>query len=79
VAQALRDAGVATPLQDFGLPRRFLEHGKRAAVLDDCGLSAQPISLAIIERMARSGALDGNGHLAREKATQDEAARQTMP
>jgi 1-deoxy-D-xylulose-5-phosphate synthase len=78
VAQALRDAEVATPLQDFGLPRRFLEHGRRAAVLRDCGLSAQPISLAIIERMARSGALDGHGHVARDKTAKDQAARRAI-
>ncbi|MGI8329656.1 1-deoxy-D-xylulose-5-phosphate synthase [Actinomadura scrupuli] len=52
IAQALRDAGVRTPLRDFGIPRRFLDHGKRADVLAACGLTAQDISLAVVEYIA---------------------------
>jgi len=59
VAQALRDAGVPTPLRDFGIPLRFLDHGKRAEVLAEIGLTAQDISRDIVEMMARlDGALD---------------------
>jgi 1-deoxy-D-xylulose-5-phosphate synthase len=54
VAQALRDAGVGTRVHDFGLPQRFLDHGKRPAILDASGLSAQRISVAIVEQMAKS-------------------------
>ena len=56
LAQALRDAGVSTPLRDFGIPARFLEQGKRAEVLAEIGLTAQAISRAVVEAMAR---LDG--------------------
>ena len=53
VAQALRDAGVATPLRDFGVPLRFLDHAKRAEVLAEIGLTAQDISREVIELVAR--------------------------
>ncbi|HEV7899540.1 MAG TPA: 1-deoxy-D-xylulose-5-phosphate synthase [Planosporangium sp.] len=52
VAQALRDAGVSTPLRDFGIPQRFLAHGDRATVLGECGLTAQNIALKVIQYAA---------------------------
>ncbi|GAA1330878.1 1-deoxy-D-xylulose-5-phosphate synthase [Streptomyces sanglieri] len=44
VGQALRDAGVDVPLRTFGIPEQFLEHGKRAEVLADIGLT--PVEIA---------------------------------
>ena len=62
VAQALRDAQVTTPLRDFGIPTRFLDHAKRAEVLVEIGLTAQDISREIVETVARvDGALDPPG------------------
>ncbi|HEX7189762.1 MAG TPA: 1-deoxy-D-xylulose-5-phosphate synthase [Actinomycetes bacterium] len=52
VAQALRDARVPTPLRDFGIPERFLDHGTRAEVLSDIGLTAQDIARDIVETVA---------------------------
>ena len=52
LAQALRDGGVGTPLRDFGIPQRFLEHAKRGALLVEIGLTAQHISRAVVETMA---------------------------
>ena len=57
LAQALRDAGVSTPLRDFGIPSRFLDHGKRAEVLAEIGLTAQAISRAVVESVARTESL----------------------
>ncbi|GHD17694.1 1-deoxy-D-xylulose-5-phosphate synthase [Nocardiopsis kunsanensis] len=51
VAQSLRDADVFTPVRDFGLPRRFLDHGKRGEILTDCGLDGREITLAVIETL----------------------------
>jgi 1-deoxy-D-xylulose-5-phosphate synthase len=34
------------------VPDRFLDHGKRAEVLAECGLTAQDISRSIVETMA---------------------------
>jgi 1-deoxy-D-xylulose-5-phosphate synthase len=52
-AQQLRDAGVRTPLHDAGLPQRFLDHGSRAAVLADAGLTAQELARRVVEQVAR--------------------------
>ena len=38
---------------DFGIPPRFLDHGKRAQLLVELGLTAQDISRAVVEEMAR--------------------------
>ncbi|HVD27394.1 MAG TPA: transketolase C-terminal domain-containing protein, partial [Mycobacteriales bacterium] len=52
VAQALRDARVSTPLRDFGVPLRFLDHAKRPEVLAEIGLSAQDIARDIVETVS---------------------------
>jgi 1-deoxy-D-xylulose-5-phosphate synthase len=53
VTQALQDARVPTPVRTFGIPEEFLPHGRRAQVLADIGLTAQDVSRAVIEVMAR--------------------------
>ena len=52
VAQALRDARVAVPLRDFGIPARFLDHAKRAEILTEIGLTAQDIARDIVETVS---------------------------
>jgi 1-deoxy-D-xylulose-5-phosphate synthase len=52
VAQALRDARVSTPLRDFGVPLRFLDHAKRPEVLAEIGLTAQDIARDIVETVS---------------------------
>ena len=52
VAQALRDARVATPLRDFGIPARFLDHAKRNEIMTEIGLTAQDIARDIVETVA---------------------------
>ncbi|WP_394620632.1 1-deoxy-D-xylulose-5-phosphate synthase [Lentzea sp. JNUCC 0626] len=47
IAQTLRDHDVRTPLREFGIPRRFLQHGSRAEVLAACGLTAQDVTKAV--------------------------------
>jgi 1-deoxy-D-xylulose-5-phosphate synthase len=49
IAQALRDAGVETPVRDFGIPQRFLDHAKRPAVLAQIGLTGQDLARDVIE------------------------------
>jgi 1-deoxy-D-xylulose-5-phosphate synthase len=53
VAQEMRDARVTAPLRDFGIPARFLDHGKRAEILTEIGLSAQDIARDIVETVAQ--------------------------
>ncbi|GLW09391.1 1-deoxy-D-xylulose-5-phosphate synthase [Microtetraspora sp. NBRC 13810] len=61
IAQALQDADVTTPLRTFGIPRRFLEHGKRADLLSGCGLTAPDIALAAAEELAKGSGAGARG------------------
>ena len=49
LAAALRDAGVDTPLRDIAIPQRFLDHGSRADVLAELGLTAQDVARRVTE------------------------------
>jgi 1-deoxy-D-xylulose-5-phosphate synthase len=51
VVEALQDAKVATPVHVVGLPLRFLEHAKRAQVLEEAGLTAQQVARDVVERV----------------------------
>jgi 1-deoxy-D-xylulose-5-phosphate synthase len=53
IAQAFRDAGVTTPVRDFGIPQVFLEHAKRPAVLQEIGLTGQGLARDVIEMIAK--------------------------
>ena len=55
VRTALADAGVGTPVQVHAVPQVFLPIGKRAAVLEQVGLSPQAVAAAVLERLARRG------------------------
>ncbi|RYP87029.1 1-deoxy-D-xylulose-5-phosphate synthase [Nocardioides guangzhouensis] len=49
--QTLNEAGVETPYRLHGIPQEFLDHAKRAAILDRIGLSPQALALGIVEDM----------------------------
>jgi 1-deoxy-D-xylulose-5-phosphate synthase len=51
--QALSDAGVRTPVRIHGIPQEFLDHAKRAAILDRVGLTAQTLARDIIGEISR--------------------------
>jgi len=72
IAQALRDADIDVAFRDFGVERRFLEHGSRASVLAELGLTAQDVSRAVVETVARLQ----NGHevAAAEQPAEDSEA-----
>jgi 1-deoxy-D-xylulose-5-phosphate synthase len=53
VCRHLRQAGIDTPACSFGLPQRFLEHGTRAEVLDEAGLTPEKLAAAIASRLDR--------------------------
>ena len=44
LAQECRLAGVRADVREFGIPQRFIDHGTRAGILDDLGLTAQQIA-----------------------------------
>ncbi|WP_328999194.1 1-deoxy-D-xylulose-5-phosphate synthase [Kribbella sp. NBC_00709] len=52
IAQAVRDAGIDTPVRDFGIPQRFLQHAKRPAVLQEIGLTGQELAREITELLS---------------------------
>ncbi|MFD7658076.1 1-deoxy-D-xylulose-5-phosphate synthase [Actinosynnema sp. NPDC059797] len=52
LAAALRDAEVDVPLRDLGIPQQFHQHGERAEVLADLGLTAQDVARRITEWVA---------------------------
>jgi 1-deoxy-D-xylulose-5-phosphate synthase len=54
VAEALSEAGLATPVLMMGLPDAFVEHGDPQHLLTDCGLDAQGIVRAVRGRLERS-------------------------
>ncbi len=49
--QTLNDAGVTTPFRLHGIPQEFLDHAKRAAILERIGLTAQAVARGIVEDM----------------------------
>ncbi|MFI9818396.1 1-deoxy-D-xylulose-5-phosphate synthase [Saccharothrix variisporea] len=54
LAAALRDADVDVPLRDLGIPQAFHEHGERAEVLAELGLTAQDVARRITEWVVAS-------------------------
>ncbi|MEV4169689.1 1-deoxy-D-xylulose-5-phosphate synthase [Nonomuraea sp. NPDC049709] len=53
VARLLRDADVDVPVRTFGIPQRFLDHAKRAAILGQIGLTGQDLARQITEAVAK--------------------------
>jgi 1-deoxy-D-xylulose-5-phosphate synthase len=47
--QLLNERRVATPVRLHGIPQEFLDHAKRARILERIGLTAQAIALTIVE------------------------------
>ncbi len=79
VAEALDDAGLDVPTREIGVPRAFLDHGTRAQVLAECGLTAQDIARTVIEAVARLehgvGARNGKLEMGRRAQATPPAAR----
>jgi 1-deoxy-D-xylulose-5-phosphate synthase len=47
--QMLNEARIHTPVRLHGVPQRFLDHAKRAKILDEIGLSAQKLARSVVE------------------------------
>ncbi|WP_392542249.1 1-deoxy-D-xylulose-5-phosphate synthase [Oryzobacter telluris] len=52
VALALRDSGSDVPVDAFGLPKRFLDHGSRGHVLDSVDLTPEAVASTLRTRLA---------------------------
>ncbi len=53
VRDRLAEDGLPVPALTFGVPQRFLDHGTRAEVLEEVGLTPQEISRSVVETVAR--------------------------
>jgi 1-deoxy-D-xylulose-5-phosphate synthase len=49
ISEMFRDAGLQVPIHSIGVPLTFLEHAKRGQIMSELGISAQQISLSIVE------------------------------
>jgi 1-deoxy-D-xylulose-5-phosphate synthase len=49
ISEMFREAGINVALHSIGVPLEFIEHSKRAEILEDLGITAQKISRDIVE------------------------------
>lgn len=49
ISEMFRDAGLQVPIHSIGVPLTFLEHAKRGQILSELGITAQQITLSIVE------------------------------
>ena len=49
ISEMFRDAGLSVPIHSIGVPLEFIEHSKRAEVLNDLGITAQNITRSVVE------------------------------
>jgi 1-deoxy-D-xylulose-5-phosphate synthase len=49
ISEMFREAGLNVALHSIGVPLEFIEHSKRAEILEDLGITAQKISRDIVE------------------------------
>ncbi|WGX94536.1 1-deoxy-D-xylulose-5-phosphate synthase [Nocardioides sp. L-11A] len=61
--QTLAAAGVRTPVRIHGIPQEFLDHAKRAAILERIGLAPATIALEIVHDIAAESAPEGRALL----------------
>jgi len=54
LAQEMRLADVLTPIREFGIEQRFLEHGSRSELLAELRLTPQHIARYAVEAIVRS-------------------------
>ncbi len=47
--QMINEARIDTPVRLHGVPQRFLDHAKRAKILDEIGLSPQALARSVVE------------------------------
>ena len=69
ISEMFRDAGLQVPIHSIGVPLTFLEHAKRGQILSELGITAQQISLNIVEWSAslKDGFLSPMTELAKQE------------
>lgn len=61
--QALAEAGIRTPVRLHGIPQEFLDHAKRAAILEQIGLTPAAIALQAVHDITAEPAPEGRALL----------------
>jgi 1-deoxy-D-xylulose-5-phosphate synthase len=49
ISEMFRESGLATPIHSIGIPLEFIEHSKRAEIMNDLGITAQSTARSIVE------------------------------
>jgi 1-deoxy-D-xylulose-5-phosphate synthase len=49
ISEMFREANLNVPIHSIGVPLEFIEHSKRAEIMDDLGITAQNIARSIVE------------------------------
>ena len=49
ISEMFRESGLATSIHSIGIPLEFIEHSKRAEIMNDLGITAQSIARSIVE------------------------------
>jgi 1-deoxy-D-xylulose-5-phosphate synthase len=62
LAQSLRDSGDETPLVDFAVERGWHQHGTRAQLLADLGLTPESIAERLAGEVHRRGEAEAHHH-----------------
>ena len=81
ISEMFRDAGLQVPIHSIGVPLTFLEHAKRGQILTELGITAQQISLSIVEWSAslKDGFLSSEGIRPEMQRQLDENVDQRRP
>lgn len=58
VAEFLADENISVPLIRFGIEDKFIEHGTRAELLEQCGLTAENFYKKILQRLEKHNNLE---------------------
>jgi len=54
IAEFLADSNIVKPMLRFGIADKFVEHGARSLLLEDCGLTAENIAHSIQKFLSRT-------------------------
>ena len=71
ISEMFRDAGISIPIHSIGVPLEFIEHSKRAEILNDLGITAQNITREIV---SWSSAIKDEGFRVEKQLPADENA-----
>jgi 1-deoxy-D-xylulose-5-phosphate synthase len=78
ISEMFSEAGLSIPVHSIGIPLQFLDHAKRADILNELGISAQSVARSLVTWSSRKSD-EPNSDLGTKPATRrpaDESASQ---